>query len=75
MQVQVDIGFDQLVKIAKKLPENQWKKLKNEVEQEKPAEKKNFDMEAFLLAGPTLNEEQIDVIKNNRKAINKWRTI
>ena len=32
MQIQVDIGFEQLVKIAKRLPENQWTKLKEEDE-------------------------------------------
>jgi hypothetical protein len=31
MQVQVDIEFDQLVQIAKKLPATQWTKLKAEV--------------------------------------------
>ncbi len=32
MQVQVDIEFNQLVQIAKKLPAKQWTKLKAEVE-------------------------------------------
>ncbi len=32
MQAQVDIEFDQLVQIARKLPAQQWTKLKEEVE-------------------------------------------
>jgi len=75
MQVQVDIGFEQLVKIAKKLPETEWEKLKSEVENDKKLEINNGDLEAFLLNGPTFTEEQIKVIEGNREAINKWRTI
>ena len=31
MQVQIDIAFDQLVQLAKRLPVKQWAKLKQEV--------------------------------------------
>jgi hypothetical protein len=75
MQVQVDIEFEQLVQIAKTLPETQWQKLKVEVEGEKQLKNNNDDLEEFLLNGPTFSQEQIDVIEENRKAINKWRTI
>lgn len=34
MQVQLEIEFDQLVQIAKKLPAKQWYKLKKEVEKQ-----------------------------------------
>ena len=74
MQVQVDIAFEQLVQIAKKLPETEWQKLKLEVESKKQL-KNNENLVEFLLNGPTLSKEQIDVIEGNRKAINKWRTI
>jgi hypothetical protein len=75
MQVQVDIGFEQLVKIAKKLPKTQWQKLKGEVENEQQLKSNTDDLETFLLNGPTFSKEQLDVIEENRKAINKWRTI
>ena len=74
MQVQVEIGFEQLVQIAKELPEIQWKKLKVEVEGAVKSNTVGDDLEAFLLNGPTFSQEQIDVIEENRKAINKWRT-
>jgi hypothetical protein len=73
MQVQVDIGFEQLVTIAKRLPKTQWQKLKSAVDSDTQLSTGD-DLEAFLLNGPTFNEEQLKVIDDNRKAINKWRT-
>ena len=76
MQVQIDIGFDQLVHIAKKLSPKQWDKLKHEIEKEPelpgPSEEKS--MEAFLMSAPTFTKKQLDAIANTWKAINKWRT-
>lgn len=59
MQVQVDIEFEQLVKIAKKLPENQWEKLKVEVENDRQLKNSTDDLEAFLLSGPTFSKKQL----------------
>ena len=73
MQVQVDIGFEQLVNIAKKLPKTQWQKLKSAVDNGVPVSHSD-DLETFLLNGPTFSEDQLKVIEDNRKAINKWRT-
>ncbi len=39
MQVQVDIGFDQLLKIVKTLPSGQLKQLKAEIEKETTSNK------------------------------------
>ncbi len=76
MQVQVDIGFDQLLKIVRKLPSEQLKQLKQlkaEIEKEANSSKA-VDLEALLLNGPTATKKQLEVIENNRKAINQWRT-
>jgi len=73
MQVQVDIGFEQLIAIAKNLPKAQWQKLKTEVENI-DTENDNSDLLSFFLNGPTFSEDELKVIENNRKAINKWRT-
>jgi hypothetical protein len=70
MQVQVDIGFEQLVTIAKGLPKTQWQKLKSAVDSDSQLSQGD-DLEAFLLNGPTFSEEQLKVIDDNRKAINK----
>lgn len=73
MQVQVDIGFDQLLKIVKTLPSGQLKQLKAEIEKEAKSNK-SFDLEMLLLKGPTATKKQLDTIAKNRKAINQWRT-
>ena len=73
MQVQVDIGFDQLLKIVKTLPSGQLKQLKAEIEKEAIYEK-SVDLETLLLNGPTATKKQLDTIVKNRKAINQWRT-
>ena len=73
MQVQVDIEFDQLLKIVRKLPSGQLKQLKAEIEKE-AQDSKSVDLEALLLNGPTATKKQLEVIENNRKAINQWRT-
>ncbi len=76
MQVQVDIGFDQLVDIAKSLSPKQWDKLKHEIEKKKSEENPSefHDMETLLLSAPTFTKKQLDTIAKTRKAITKWRT-
>ncbi len=74
MQVQLDIEFDQLVQIAKKLPAKQWTRLKAEVEAKPPGDKNREELKQFLLDGPTFSKKQIETIAETRKAINKWRT-
>lgn len=73
MQVQLDIGFEQLVSIVKKLPARQWAKLKSEIERSVKDSPKNQDLEAFLLEAPTFSQKQLDTIAETRKAINQWR--
>lgn len=73
MRVQVDIGFDQLLKIVKTLPSGQLKQLKAEIEKEVKSDNQ-VDLEELLLNGPTATKKQLDTIVKNRKAINQWRT-
>ncbi len=74
MQIEVDIEFDQLVKLAKKLPVNQWAKLKTEVDQETTMASKASELEKFLLTAPTFTKKQLNEIEKTRKAISQWRT-
>ena len=74
MQVQVDIGFDQLVKIVKTLPAGQLRQLKAEIEKETTNNKRDADLETLLLNGPVATKKQLETIESNRKAINQWRT-
>jgi hypothetical protein len=75
MQVQVDIGFEQLLKLVKQLPATQWKKLKTEVEKQPQQSQSSSDLETFLLNAPTFSKKQLDEIAKTRKAISQWRTI
>jgi len=72
MQAEVNIEFEQLVQLAKKLPSNQWKKLKKEVEEKECAESE--DLVSLLLSAPTYSKKQLNEIAKTRKAINQWRT-
>jgi len=74
MQAQIDIGFEQLVKLAKQLPKQQWTKLKSEVEEQNVSADHATDMLAFLLNGPTFNKRQLDEVAKARKEISQWRT-
>ena len=74
MQVQVDIEFDQLVSIVKKLPAGQLRQLRAEIEREAKDSKSEADLETLLLNGPVATKKQLEIITKNRKAINQWRT-
>ena len=74
MQLQVDIGFEQLVQLAKKLPASQWTKLKAAIDNEDAQNKETSELEAFLLTAPTFTKKQLSEIAKTRKAINQWRT-
>ena len=74
MQDHKEVAFDELIKIAKQLPPQEWEKLKQEVESRTS---KDMEREAFrkmLLDGPVFSEEQLNEIAENRKNINQWRT-
>jgi hypothetical protein len=73
MQVQVNIKFDQLLKIVKTLPSGQLKQLKAEIEKEAKSDN-SVDLETLLLNGPVATKKQLETIEKNRKAINQWRS-
>jgi hypothetical protein len=74
MQVQLDIEFDQLVRLVKQLPKTQWTRLKDEVEKEREKVEKVSDLETLLLSAPTFTKDQLEIIESTRKAIAQWRT-
>lgn len=74
MQVQIDIAFEQLLKIVKDLPAGKLRQLKSEIDREVKASKSNVELETLLLKGPIATKKQLEVIEKNRKAINQWRT-
>jgi hypothetical protein len=72
MQAEIDIDYDQLVRLVKQLPKNQWTKLKTEVEAQEHANPSS-DMLSFLMNAPTFNKKQLDEIAKARKEISQWR--
>lgn len=72
MQLQIDIEFDQLVSLAKKLPLKQWTELKTKVEQIERTPQVS-EIERLLLNAPTFTKKQIDAIEAARKSITQWR--
>lgn len=75
MQLNVDIKFDDLVKIARRLPLSKWKKLKQEVESQQPIEQDRHEFRKFLIDGPTFSQEQLNIVAETRKNIDEWRKI
>lgn len=73
MQVQVDIGFDQLLGIVRKLPAKQLRQLKAQIEKKVDQGQSKSELLALLLSGPVATKRQIKNITDNRKAINQWR--
>jgi hypothetical protein len=73
MQIQVDIGFDDLIRIVKRLPKDQLLKFKNELEKQDVISTHSQDLETFLLSAPTFSDKQVETIEETRKAINQWR--
>lgn len=72
MQVQVDIGFDQLVQIARRLPPKQWTKLKQEVETTMPpADSEREAFKQLLLSGPTFTKKQLNDMAKTRIYLNR----
>lgn len=73
MQIQVDIGFDDLIRIVKKLPKDQVKRLRKELDKVDSNDDGAKDLESFLLQAPIFSDQQLETIANTRKAINEWR--
>lgn len=73
MHVEVDIEFDQLVKIVKKLPSKKLKQLKEAIESKGSKANAVNTLEKLLLNGPVATKKQLEQIAQTRNAINKWR--
>ncbi len=73
MQTQVEIGFEQLVQLAKNLPATQWTKLKEEVETHTPEESERENFRKLLMNGPVFSQEQLNAIAETRIKIDEWQ--
>jgi hypothetical protein len=77
MQLTVNIQYEQLIDIIRHLPANQIAKIKADLNNtvslyKTETGKTNF--QEFLLKGPVMSDAQYSAHKENRKALNQWRT-
>jgi hypothetical protein len=76
MQIQVEIGFDQLLKLVRALPASKLKRLQKEIEKDvKQAKFAEMSLEQLILNGPTATSEDLRNIEQNRNSINAWRKL
>ncbi len=73
MEMRVHIPFQDLLSVVQQLPPNQKAKIRKVLAEEIVSVKKS-NLSDLLLKGPVFTDEQIKVIEENRKSINKWRT-
>lgn len=75
MELKMDIGLDQLIHAIKKLPAEQFNKLKTEINKTTTEKSSSQGFKAFLLEAPVFSDDQLSAIEETRKSINKWREI
>ena len=73
MEIKLDIPFQQLLTVVKRLTPSQKAKLRQELTEEEPAKQDKSDFIEMLLNGPVYSEKDIQTIEDNRKSIAKWR--
>ena len=74
MAINIQVPFQQLLKIVKSLSPAQKERLRRELIQENYSEKGKDEFIEYLLNGPIYSEKEIEVIEDNRKSISSWRT-
>lgn len=77
MQLTVNIKYEQLIDVIRKLPANQLAKMKADLDLTLAKTKVDIDktdFRKFLLSGPVMSDDQYSAYKENRKAFNQWRS-
>ena len=72
--MKVQVPFQQLLTLVKRLTPAQKAKLRQELSDKKPVQKDKDEFIEYLLNGPVYSNKEINVIKENRKSIAAWRT-
>ena len=72
MELKFEIGLDQLLQAIKQLPARQFAKLKAEINNLAPERTDKESFKNFLLQAPVFTDEQISLIEEARKNMNKW---
>ncbi len=72
--MKIQVPFQQLLAPVKSLTHAQKVRLRQELAEEKPAQKDKDEFIEYLLNGPVYSDKEIQVIEENRKSIAAWRT-
>lgn len=74
MKIKVQLPFNELVTIVRKLSPTLKERLQKELTQKAEPVKMKSRLTELLLDGPVFSDEQIQTIEETRKSINQWRT-
>jgi hypothetical protein len=74
MEMKVQVPFQQLLSLVKRLTPAQRARLRQELVDKKPVQKDKDEFIDYLLNGPVYSEKEINVIEENQKSIAAWRT-
>lgn len=77
MELKIDLGYDQLLRLVKQLPAAKIVQLKSELNDsfiENKLKTDNSKFQQFLLNGPVMTDTQYEQFLENRKWFNEWRT-
>jgi len=74
MEMKVEVPFQQLLTLVKRLTPAQRARLRQELVDKKPVQKDKDEFIEYLLSGPVYSDKEIKVIEENRKSIAAWRT-
>jgi len=74
MEMKVQVPFQQLLTLVKRLTPKQKARLRQELSEEKPLQKHKDEFIEYLLNGPVYSDQEIKVVEENRKSIAAWRT-
>jgi hypothetical protein len=74
MEMKVQVPFQQLLSLVKRLTPAQRARLRQELVDKKPVQKDKDEFIEYLLNGPVYSEKEINVIEENQKSIAAWRT-
>lgn len=77
MELKIDIGYEQLLRLVKQLPAAKIVQLKSELSEsliENKSKSDNTEFQNFLLQGPVMTDNQYEQFLENRKWFNQWTT-
>jgi hypothetical protein len=76
MELTLNMSYEQVVNLIRQLPANQIAKITKEFSESyvtKKAKTEVSDFQKFILAGPTMSDEQYSNFKQQRQHFNTWR--